>query len=179
MNLPELFADLVMVIHTAFSLFVVLGLVFIVTGLLLGWSWINNARFRVAHLAATLIVVIRVWLGVPCPFSAAEDQLRSQTSASCVLGPDVHAAFHRLAFRGNNPGDFARSTTTIGLIVTAAFALNLRRGGQKAVLTETHRDDLNARPGFNGFNGKRDSAWRPGGPLPRRRRASQSKVPAP
>lgn len=127
MNFPELFADLVMVLHAAFSLFVVVGLVCIVTGLILGWSWTDNTRFRVLHLAATLIVVLRVWLDVPCPFSAAEDQLRLQTSASCVFSSDLHHAFHRLAFRGTNPSGFARSTTTIGLIVAAAFAVNFRR----------------------------------------------------
>src|SRR5689334_20832972 len=124
MNFPEFIADLVMVVHAAFSLFVVLGLVFIVTGQVLRWSWINNRRFRVPHLAATLIVVTRVWLGVTCPFSAAEDQLRSHTSASCIFGPDVHNVFHRLAFRGNNPGRFARSATVVGLVVAAAFVLN-------------------------------------------------------
>jgi Protein of Unknown function (DUF2784) len=132
MNFPELIADLVMVVHAAFSLFVVLGLVFIVTGPILGWSWINHTRFRVLHLAATLIVVTRVWLGVPCPFSVAEDQWRSQTSASCVFCPDVHNVFHRLAFRGNNPGHFACSATIVGLVVAAAFALNLRPWWRRA-----------------------------------------------
>jgi hypothetical protein len=132
LNFPELFADLMMVIHAAFSLFVVVGLVFIVTGLILGWSWIDDARFRVLHLVATLIVVIRLWLGIPCPFSAAEDQLRSQTSTSCALSPDLHNAFHRLAFRGNDPRGFARSTTTVGLVVAATFAWNFRRRRWKA-----------------------------------------------
>ena len=132
MNLTEFLADLVMAVHAAFSQFVVLGLVFVVSGLILGWSWINNARFRVLHLAATLIVVTRVWLDVPCPFSAAEDQLRSRTSATCVLGRDVHSVFHQLAFRGNNPGRFARSTTVVGLVVAAAFALNIRTRWRRA-----------------------------------------------
>lgn len=127
MNLPEFFADLVMVVHAAFSLFVALGLVFIVTGMILGWRWIDNARFRVLHLAATLIVVVRVWLGVPCPFSVAEDQLRSQSSVACIFSPDLHRAFHQLAFRGNNPERFARSTTVVGLIVAGVFARNSRR----------------------------------------------------
>jgi hypothetical protein len=109
-----------------------MGLIFIVTGLILGWSWIDHAQFRALHLAATLIVVVRVWLGVPCPFSAAEDQLRSQTSAACVLSPDLHNAFHQLAFRGNEPRGFARSTTLVGAIVAAAFALSLRRRRRSA-----------------------------------------------
>jgi len=127
MNLPELFADLVMVVHAIFSLFVVVGLIFIVTGMILRWSWIDNARFRGLHLAATFSVVVRVWLGIPCPFSAAEDQLRSQTSASCAFSPDLHNAFHRLAFRGNDPRRFAVSTTLVGLMTAAAFASNLQR----------------------------------------------------
>jgi hypothetical protein len=127
MSPPELLADLLMVLHAAFSLFVVLGLVFILTGLLLGWTWTNNPRLRALHhLAATLIVVGRTWFGVPCPFSAAEEQLRAKTSAACILKPDIHRAFHQLAFRGSDPQRFARSTTTVGLAVAAAFVWNIR-----------------------------------------------------
>ena len=126
MTLPELLADLVMMVHAAFSLFVVLGLVLVLTGLLLRWSWTNSQRFRVIHLAATLIVVARVWIEVPCPFSALEDYLRAQTSVSCAAGAAFHDFFHRLAFRGADSQRFARSTTAVGFVALATFAFSTR-----------------------------------------------------
>jgi hypothetical protein len=126
MSLCELLADLVLIVHAAFSLFVVLGLLFILTGMILGWGWTNGWRFRTLHLSATLIVVARVWLGVPCPFSTAEDSLRSQAAVPCVFGPSFHDLLRHLAFRGNDPQRFTRSTTVVGIVVAATFVLNLR-----------------------------------------------------
>jgi hypothetical protein len=126
MSLHEFLADMVMVIHAVFSIFVTVGLVFILTGVLLAWQWTNNRCFRAIHLAATLFVVIRVWLGVACPFSTAEDSLREKATAPCVLGAAFHERLHRLAFRGDDPQRFARSTTIFGIVVVASFALNKR-----------------------------------------------------
>jgi hypothetical protein len=137
MTLPELWADLVMVVHAVFSLFVVAGLIFILTGLLLRWNWINHRRFRVIHLTATLVVVVRVWLEVPCPFSVVEDRLRAKSSASCAVAPAFHDFFHRMAFRGNNPQRFARSTTAVGLIALATFTFGTRH--RRATTFEVRR----------------------------------------
>lgn len=127
MTFPELLADLVMVVHAAFSLFVVVGLIFILAGLLLRWNWINHRPFRVIHLAATLIVVARVWLGVPCPFSVVEDRLRTKTSSPCVFAPIFHDALRSMAFRRNDANRFMRSATILGLVVVGVFLLGARR----------------------------------------------------
>jgi hypothetical protein len=126
MTLPELFADLVMVVHAVFSLFVVAGLIFILTGLLLRWNWTSHRQFRVIHLTASLVVAVRVWLEVPCPFSVVEEQLRAQASASCAVPPPLHDVFKPMAFRGINPQRFARSTTAVGLIALATFTFGTR-----------------------------------------------------
>jgi hypothetical protein len=57
-------ADVVLIAHVAFVAFVAIGLLLIVCGGLRRWNWIRNPRFRMAHLAATGVVVVQAWFGV-------------------------------------------------------------------------------------------------------------------
>src|SRR5437867_13361458 len=102
----EFLADLLMMSHACFSLFLIGGLVLILTGMILGWRWTRHRWFRVLHLAAALVLVARAWTGIPCPFSAGEDALRTPMAGKCFLGSAFHESFHRLAFRGNDPRQF-------------------------------------------------------------------------
>ena len=45
-------ADLVLLVHFLFVLFVVLGLMLILVGGAFGWRWVRDQAFRVAHLLA-------------------------------------------------------------------------------------------------------------------------------
>ena len=56
-SLSLLLADAVLVIHVGIAAFVVAGLLLVIAGNLSHWGWVNNAWFRVAHLAAIGIVV--------------------------------------------------------------------------------------------------------------------------
>jgi hypothetical protein len=116
MTARELFADSLMLAHACFAVFVLYGLVFILAGTIVDWPWTRNRWFRGLNLAGTLFLLARVWLGVPCPFSIAEDQLRSRITVPCPLGDLTHAIFHQLAFRGNDPHGFARWTTIFGIV---------------------------------------------------------------
>ena len=53
----HLAADVVLVVHVLFVLFVVAGLLLVFAGRLLKWSWVRNPWFRIAHLGAIVIVV--------------------------------------------------------------------------------------------------------------------------
>lgn len=77
----QLLADLVLVLHFGVVLFVVGGLVFILVGNALRWRWINAWGFRLAHLAAILVVVALSWLGEVCPLTTLESWLRVQAGA--------------------------------------------------------------------------------------------------
>jgi hypothetical protein len=76
MNPWSLLADLVLLIHLGFVLFIVGGLVVIVIGHLAGWRWVRNFKFRVAHLAAMGFVLIETLVGVICPLTEWENALR-------------------------------------------------------------------------------------------------------
>lgn len=70
------FADLILIVHFAFVLFVVGGLPAIWLGAARGWRWVRNFRFRAAHLAAISFVALEALLGMACPLTVWEDALR-------------------------------------------------------------------------------------------------------
>jgi hypothetical protein len=71
-----LIADVVLVVHFAFVLFVVGGFALILAGAALGWRWVRNRAFRYAHLAAIVFVAAEALVGVACPLTVWEDVLR-------------------------------------------------------------------------------------------------------
>jgi hypothetical protein len=73
-------ADIVLFVHFAFVAFVVGGLAAVWLGAALGWRWIRNFNFRVAHLAAIAFVAGEALLGVMCPLTVWEDALRGRGS---------------------------------------------------------------------------------------------------
>jgi len=79
-------ADAVLVLHVLFVLFVVIGLVLIISGKLLAWSWVRNPWFRLLHLLAIFIVVLQAWAGVACPLTDWEMLLRTQAGDATYSG---------------------------------------------------------------------------------------------
>lgn len=73
-------ADVILVIHFAFVLFVTGGLVMIWIGHAAGWQWVRNFKFRAAHLAAIVFVAGEALLGAVCPLTIWEDALRGPTA---------------------------------------------------------------------------------------------------
>ena len=73
-----LLADIVLTLHVAVVAFVVGGLVLVLAGNLRGWRWVNALWFRLAHLAAIVIVVAETWLGLLCPLTTLEMWLRAR-----------------------------------------------------------------------------------------------------
>lgn len=71
-----LLADAILVVHFLFVLFVVGGLLATWLGAALGWGWVRNPRFRIAHLAAILFVTAGSLIGVACPLTTWENLLR-------------------------------------------------------------------------------------------------------
>jgi hypothetical protein len=85
-----LLADTILLIHFAFVLFVVGGLVLTWIGAGCGWQWIRNLRFRILHLAAIVFVAGEATLGIMCPLTEWEDALRGVTSEKSFIARWVH-----------------------------------------------------------------------------------------
>jgi hypothetical protein len=72
-------ADIIAIIHLGYVIFVILGFVFIVAGIMFKWRWIQNPWFRVLHLAAIIAVAMEAIVGVNCPLTVLEFRLRHPT----------------------------------------------------------------------------------------------------
>jgi Protein of Unknown function (DUF2784) len=69
-------ADLVLILHLVYVGFVLLGQIAILIGACLRWLWVRNPWFRWLHLLAMGIVVFEVLVGITCPLSIWERDLR-------------------------------------------------------------------------------------------------------
>ena len=84
-------ADLVLIVHFAFVLFVVGGLGLIWIGAAAGWHWVRNLWFRIAHLAAIAFVAAESLAGIWCPLTMWEDALRGSRSDISFIARWVRA----------------------------------------------------------------------------------------
>lgn len=88
-------ADTVLVVHTLFVAFVVVGFALVWIGHFRGWRWIANARFRALHLAAITLVAIEGVVGMTCPLTAWEAALRGESADQSFVARMLHAVvFH-------------------------------------------------------------------------------------
>lgn len=78
--LSDVLADLILIVHFLFVLFVAGGFALILIGVKLGWQWVRNFRFRILHLAAIVFVALESLAGVMCPLTLWEDVLRGGNS---------------------------------------------------------------------------------------------------
>jgi polyferredoxin len=76
MDINKFLADIILWTHAAFILFVVLGQLFILMGWQCRWTWPRNPVFRGIHLLAIGVVVMQAWLGLACPLTLWEHNLR-------------------------------------------------------------------------------------------------------
>lgn len=60
----------------------------------MGWGFVRNLRFRLAHLAAILFVVGESLIGMVCPLTLLEDSLRRAESD----GDFIQRWLHRILF---------------------------------------------------------------------------------
>lgn len=69
-------ADGILLVHFAFVAFVVLGLVFIWIGYFAKRKFVRNAKFRICHIVAMGIVLCEALVGLICPLTEWENNLR-------------------------------------------------------------------------------------------------------
>lgn len=69
-------ADAMLVTHVAVVAFVVGGLLLTLLGGALRWAWVRHRGFRGLHLLTILIIIAQSWLGIVCPLTTWEMQLR-------------------------------------------------------------------------------------------------------
>lgn len=83
-------ADLILIVHFAFVLFVTSGLLLIWAGAARGWHWVRNFGFRVAHLAAICFVAVEAMIGMACPLTVWEAALRGAPADKSFVARWLH-----------------------------------------------------------------------------------------
>jgi polyferredoxin len=116
MTLWRWLADLVLVTHAAYVLFVVGGQALIVIGWMRGWEWTLCRVFRLLHLVAIGLVMLEAWLGINCPLTIMENFLRLQAGAVTYEDNFIGHWLRSLIF-------YAAPEWTFTLIYTAFTAL--------------------------------------------------------
>jgi hypothetical protein len=119
----KLLADLIVVFHATYVSFIVFGLVLILLGVVLRWGWVRNFWFRSLHLVAIAIVVLEVLIGMSCPLTDWEKQLRKMAGEGSYTGDFIGHWAHRLIFYQAPPWVFTILYVSFGLTVLAAFVL--------------------------------------------------------
>jgi len=67
-----LLADIIALIHLGYVIYVILGFILIVLGIILRWKWIRSLSFRITHLLAIIGVACEALLGVNCSLTDAK-----------------------------------------------------------------------------------------------------------
>ena len=112
-------ADAVLIVHLVFVAFVVGGLAFIWIGAMCGWQVIRIFLFRLLHLAAILFVLAEALIGVACPLTVWEDELRGRPAETGFIA----RLLHRILYYDFPGWVFLTLYLLFALAVAASFIL--------------------------------------------------------
>ena len=115
--MDSLLADLILVVHFVFVAFVVGGLALTWTGAALGWAWVRNFWFRIAHLGAIVFVAGEALAGFWCPLTVWEAALRGQHAEKSFVAYWIH----RVMFYDFPGWVFTAAYVLFALAVTATW----------------------------------------------------------
>ena len=114
-------ADVALIAHAAFIVFVVGGQVLILAGWMLGWRWPRNPPFRLAHAGAIALVVLESWFGIMCPLTWLELRLRAAAGSPVAADSFIGYWLQRLIFYDAPPWVFTLAYTSFAAVVAATF----------------------------------------------------------
>ncbi len=114
-------ADAILVTHSLFVCFVVAGLVLVFAGKWRGWRWIYHFWFRVAHLLAIGVVVLQSWLGMICPLTVWEMQLRAMAGDQVYAGTFIAHWLDQLLYYRAPDWVFVLLYTAFGALVIGSW----------------------------------------------------------
>ena len=114
-------ADLILLLHASFVVFVIAGLALVLLGGWRGWRWVRNPWFRLAHLLAIGVVVAQAWLGALCPLTTLEMSLRARAGEAVYPGSFIAHWLESLLYYRAPPWAFIVCYTVFGFLVVASW----------------------------------------------------------
>jgi hypothetical protein len=142
MNWPVWLANLVLILHVTWVAAVVLGFLAILYGLVRLRAWAVNPWLRAIHLGMIAYVVLESWLGVPCPLTVWERDLRLLGGQSVVAGSDfIGFWLRRVLFVRLEPALLHSLYAAFGLAVFVTFVLAPPRFHRPVIPSRTPETD--------------------------------------
>jgi hypothetical protein len=118
-----LLADVVVAVHVLYVGFVIVGQVLIGLGVLCDWRWVRHSWLRRTHVAAIGIVALEAILGVPCPLTVWEQQLRLLAGEEVSDASFIGRCLHGVLFYDGPPWVFTAGYVTFALLAVVTFVL--------------------------------------------------------
>jgi len=127
-----LLADLIVIVHLFYVLFAVGGEAAILAGAPFRWTFIRQPLFRIAHLAAVGLVAAEAALGVACPLTEWEYNLRQLAGQTVEYNISFMARLARLiVFHDLPPRFFTVLHVGFGVLVVLTVVLIPPHFGKK------------------------------------------------
>ncbi|NQZ53304.1 MAG: DUF2784 domain-containing protein [Piscirickettsiaceae bacterium] len=120
-SLLILSANVILLLHVSFVIFVVAGLILIYVGHFTQWSWVKNPWFRLFHHIGIGIVVLQSWVGVLCPLTSWEMALREKASAETYSGAFIQHWLQSLLYYSAPEWVFIVCYTLFGCLTLASW----------------------------------------------------------
>lgn len=112
-----LIADVLLITHVLFVAFVIGGLLAIIAGGLLSWSWVRNPWFRLTHLLSIAVVVVQSWAGIICPLTTWEMAARARANGATYGGAFISHWLDKLLYYQLPEWVFVVVYSTFGALV--------------------------------------------------------------
>jgi hypothetical protein len=116
-------ADLVLLLHVLFVVFVVGGLFLILFGGVRKWRWVRNPGFRLAHTLSIGVVVVQSWFAVICPLTMLENALRAKAGDTAYEGSFIAHWLQAILYYNAPAWAFAVCYTVFGALVFASWVI--------------------------------------------------------
>jgi hypothetical protein len=78
-------AEVVLIAHLLLAALITLGLIAIPVGGVLQWPWVRHRRLRLVHAGLMVFVALEGVLGITCPLTIIEHQLRGSQAPEFFL----------------------------------------------------------------------------------------------
>ncbi len=110
-------ADIVLIIHFLYVLFIVGGLILIWLGTYIKWQWIKIFWFRIIHLVSIMFVAIISIMGIQCPLTILERNLRVVAGTGFYSQSFIQFWIHKILFY--------QAPEEVFTIIYVAFAISV------------------------------------------------------
>lgn len=118
-SLADIAANAIALVHLAYVVFILGGIVAIVIGPPRGVVWVRNRWFRIGHVAAIYVVLLEDVVGFPCPLNVLQWGARTTATGSAEATSGVGAVLDYLLYHLMSPRVLDVMYWSFGVLVVA------------------------------------------------------------